>query len=208
MKKWLAQAQQEPPSLSNWRPTPSQHQGSSSASKCPSGTHPNPSFSSSESKRPPLPPSGGIKLSCNPEGGTKLIQPGISSPIRPAFKLSSKAKSVSWAPSKDVILPSGEAPTLPLQLDVKNILPLPGREGYLTKMAAQQSPAPDVEQASRHIEQTSPHNYSDLPPPPGREGYFTKMAAQQSPSKDFINDSTNVIDKLRKFKLLPRFRRQ
>ena len=175
-----AQQQQEPPSTSDgfgrvW--TPSQHQGSSSAPNYASGTHPNPSFSSGESNPLLLFTSGGTELSWNaePEGETKSIQPGISNEIQAASPR--KAKSVSWAPSKEVQLPSGgETLVLPLQSGVKKILPLPpGREGYLAKMAAQQSPSPT-------IEHTPPHSYFDLvPPPPGRQGYLVKMAAQ-SPS--------------------------
>jgi hypothetical protein len=148
MKYWLAQEQQEPSSSSSssdWRstPSPSQHQGSSSMPNYASGTHPNPPFSSGESKPSPLSTSGGTELSWNPESEAKLIQPGTSAEIQPTS--SSKAKSVSWAPSKKVKLPSGDIISEPLLPPEITPLPRPpGRDAYLVKVAAQQSPSPGM----------------------------------------------------------------
>jgi hypothetical protein len=82
----------------------SQDQGSSSAPNSASGTHSNPSVSSGESK-PLLSTSGGTEVPWNSlaEGEANLNQPGTSTGIQPAS--SSNAKSVSWDPSKKVILP-------------------------------------------------------------------------------------------------------
>jgi len=83
----------------------SQDQGSSSAPNSASGTHPNPSVSSDESKTPLLSTSGGTEVPWNSlaEGEANLNQPGTSTGIRPAS--SSNAKPVSWGLSKKVILP-------------------------------------------------------------------------------------------------------
>ena len=140
-KKWLDdldQAQQEPSEEVPWS-TPSQGQSSSLAPTYASGTHPNPPSSPGESKSPLLSTSGRAELSWNPEGETKLIQPGTLTEIKPAS--SSNPKSVSWASSKKVQLPSGKSITLPLQSEVIKLPTPPGREAYLAKMAAQQSPS-------------------------------------------------------------------
>ena len=195
----FARAQQEEESLSPdwfWNVRKPSEQGPSSAPTSASGTHPNPSFSSGDGESSVFSASGGTasEPSSNPEGETKLFQPGISTEIQPAS--SSKAQPVSWVSDKKVKLPSGEIPTLPLQSEA---LPAPpGREGYLAKMAAQQLPSPNTEYASDF----------NLPLPPGREAYLAKMAAQQSPSrpsKSFFGDSSNIFNKLRKLKFLPRF---
>jgi hypothetical protein len=106
-----------------------------------SGTNPNPSFSSGESKPPLLSTSSETELSWNPEGEAKLIQPGPSIGIQPASSIkakliqpgpstgiqpasSSKAKSVSWAPWKEVKLPSGR---------IKNTMLVPPRGGTRIK---------------------------------------------------------------------------
>jgi hypothetical protein len=196
-KKWLDdldQAQQEPSEEVPWS-NPSQRQSSSLAPTYASGTHPNPPSSPGESKSPLLSTSGRAELSWNPEGETKLIQPGTSTEIQPAS--SSDPKSVSWAPSKKVQLPSGKTIMLPLQSEVIKLPTPPGREAYLAKMAAQQSPSPEIKHESL---------WSYFDPAPGRE----QMAAQQSPSrpsKGFFGDSTNLFKKLGKLKFLPRFQR-
>jgi hypothetical protein len=135
----LLAAQQEPSSSSD--STLSQHQGPSSALNYASMTDPNPSFSSGESKPAPSSTSGGTELSwINPEGESELFQPGTSTEVQPAS--TSKAKSVSFAPSMEVILPSGEKYSEALPPDIE---PLP-RPLFLdlwqAKMAAQQSPKP------------------------------------------------------------------
>jgi hypothetical protein len=194
MKYWLTQGQQEPSSSSDWRSTPSQHQGSSSMPNYASGTHPNPPFSSGESKPSPLSTSGGTELSWNPESEAKLIQSGTSAEIQPTS--SSKAKSVSWAPSKGVKLPSGDIISEPLLLPEIKPLPRPlGRDAYLVKVAAQQSPSPG-------IEHTSPSSYFNLPPPLGWDKYLAKMAKQQS---GFFRDPMKALKKFGKLKFRPRF---
>jgi hypothetical protein len=128
-----------------------------------------------------------------------LIQSG-NSDIQPASSSKgSKAKLISWASSKKVLLPSGETLKVPLPNGLDNKLhPPPGREGYLTKMAAQQSPLPEI---SKQLE-ASPHSFFEPPQSPGRWGY---LAAQQSTSKDFFGFTTSIIDNLRKLKFRPRF---
>lgn len=180
----FARAQQGPSELDwFWRVWGPSQQGPSSTANYASGTHQNPLFSSGDGNPPPLSTSGGTGLSGNPKGETK---------------------SVSWSSSKEVQLPSGDTLTLPLQPDVKNTLPPPpGREGYLAKMAALQSPSPH----SPQIEYASPHSYFDLPPQPGRNGYVTKAAAQQSPSRGLISDFLRIFNKFGKVKFRPGFRR-
>jgi hypothetical protein len=129
-------------------------------------------------------------------------QPGPSTKIQPAS--SSKAKKVSWSPLKEVTDPSGKTLTLPF------LLPPPGRDGYLAKMAAQHPPSPKIEHASPlpKIKPASPPSHFDLPSPPGREKYLANTAAQQSPSrsplKSFVDDSKNVLGKFGKLKYLLR----
>lgn len=134
MQSW---AQQKQVSSSYWSTAP--WRGSSSA---PSGTRPNPSFSSGGREAPLLSTSGGIKvpwnplaeddtnlmiqpgtgLSQKPGGVANLIQPGVPTEIQPASL--SKSKSVSWVPTKpEVIPPSGDIPTQKLQ----SPSPLPSR---------------------------------------------------------------------------------
>jgi hypothetical protein len=109
-------------------------EGTSSAPKYASGTHPNPSFSSGESRLPLLSTSGGTELSWNPEGEAKLIQPVTSTEIQPASF--SKAKSVSWAPSKEVLRPSGEIYSEMLPPETKPPALPPGREGHQSNQPA------------------------------------------------------------------------
>ncbi|KAI0277613.1 hypothetical protein BGY98DRAFT_1177024 [Russula aff. rugulosa BPL654] len=146
VKNWLDQAQQKPSEEVPWS-TQSQRQGSSLAPTYASGTHSNPPSS--------------------PEGETKSIQSWTSTENRPT--LSSEAESVSWTPSKDVMLSPGETVTPPLQSEVITLSTPPGREAYLAKMASQQP----------QIEHPSSPGYV-LPLPPGREAYLAKMASQKS----------------------------
>ncbi|KAI0277933.1 hypothetical protein BGY98DRAFT_573950 [Russula aff. rugulosa BPL654] len=86
-----------------------------------SGTDPNPSFSSEgEAKLIQPGPLTGIQPASSIKA--KLIQPGPSTGIQPAS--SSKAKSVSWAPWKEVKLPSGR---------IKNTMLVPPRGGTRIK---------------------------------------------------------------------------
>jgi hypothetical protein len=73
------------------------------------------------------------------QGGTDategVAQFGTTAENRPASTTSNKVKSVSWAPTNDVQLPSGDVVKRPLGTDI-NLLagsPPPGREGYLAK---------------------------------------------------------------------------
>jgi hypothetical protein len=126
MQSWGKQKQEM---SSYWSTT--QWKGSSSAPKYPSGTRPDPSFSSGGREAPLLSTSGGTKVPWNPwaEDNTNLIQPGTSTATHPGTSTEiqpaslSKAKSVSWGPSKVVLLPSGDIPTqIPQSLS-----PLPSR---------------------------------------------------------------------------------
>jgi hypothetical protein len=166
VKNWLDQAQQKPSEEVPWS-TQSQRQGSSLAPTYASGTHPNPPSSPGESKSPLLSTSGGAELSWNPEGETKSIQSWTSTENRPA--LSSEAESVSWTPSKDMMLSPSETVTPPLQSEFITLPTPPGREAYLAKMASQKS----------QIGHPSSPGYV-LPLPPEREAYLDRMAAQKS----------------------------
>jgi hypothetical protein len=107
-------------------------------------------------------------------------------------------------------------------------LPLPpGREGYLAKVAAQQSSSPKIEDVSSPKYLGPPADDGVLTPPPGREGYLAKVAGQQSSSpnieymsspnyfypppsptpksKGFISNSKKLIGKLGKLNFRPRF---
>ena len=102
--------------------------------------NPNPSFSSGESKQPLLSTSSETELSWNPEGEAKLIQQGPLTGIQPAS--SSKAKSVSWAPWKEVKLPSGKIKNtllVPPRGRTRIKAPVRGTYGYASenKLAAQ-----------------------------------------------------------------------
>ena len=77
-----------------------------------------------------------IKLLPSPPPGQEgyLAKAAVATP-------SNKAKSVSWAPLKEVWLPSGSIVWKPLEPDIKLLpSPAPGREGDLAKAAAQQLP--------------------------------------------------------------------
>ena len=112
MQSWEQQKQE---GSSYWSTAP--WRGSSSAPA--SGTRPNPSFSSGGREAPLLSTTGGIHVPWNPlaEDNTNLLQPGTSTEIQPASL--SNAKSVSWNPSKNVLLPSGGVYAEKLQPDTK-----------------------------------------------------------------------------------------
>ncbi|KAN0114049.1 hypothetical protein V8E52_007025 [Russula decolorans] len=117
-------------------------------------------------------------------GGTEVpLDEGTTTESQPAS--SSKTKSVSWGHTTKVHFYDDEP-------DTPDLPAPPGREGYLAKVAAQQSLLPDVEHAplSSYFgppPPPEPHFYDDepdtpdLPAPPGREGYLSKVAGQQSP---------------------------
>jgi hypothetical protein len=200
--QWWAQAQKE--SSSYWSTAPWKYHGSSSAPNYASGTpwHPNPSFSPGGSEPPPLSTSGGTEVPSNrlAEGEAKLSQPGTSTEIQPASL--SKSKSVSWAPSRTVVLPSGGIHTEMLQPEKKppqlsitggSELPLiPEGEAKLIQPGTSTEIQPLLQSES-----------------PGREGYMPKMAAQQSPSPPkpkAKNTFKKLLGKL-KFKLSRRISR-
>jgi hypothetical protein len=164
-------------------------EGTSSAPKYASGTHPNPSFSSGESKLPLLSTSGGTELSWNPEGEARLIQPVTSTEIQPASF--SKAKSVSWAPSKEVLLLSGEIYSEMLPPETKPLCSAAGAGGVpvqstgivlidlalLDESAVSWNPPKEVLLQSGEIySEIPPPEIKPLPLPPGPEGYQPKMA--------------------------------
>ena len=115
-----------------------------------------------------------------PGGEAKLIQPGTSTEIQPPS--SSKAKSVSWAPSKEVILPSGEIYGEMLPPENKPLPLPPGPEGHQPIQPTTSSKAKSVSwPPSKEVQLPSGEIYSEMQPP-GPEGYQPKMAAQQLPS--------------------------
>jgi hypothetical protein len=174
-------------------------QGSSSASDYASGAHPNPSFSSGESKPPPLTTSGGTELSWNPEGAANLVQPGTSTEVQRVS--SSQAKSVKWAPSKEVKLPTGEIYSEMLPPEIE---PLPLTEGYQPNQQVSSSkaklvkwpPLKEVQLPTGEIySEMLPPEVKPLPLPPRPEGYQPKMAAQQLPSPP-VPESETIFSKL------------
>ena len=149
-------------------------QGPSSSSLAPnyaSGTPPDPSSSSGESKPPLLSASGEIELSWNPEpeGGANSVQPASSS----------KAKSVSWAPKKMVLLPSGQIYTQMLAPPESSPLPPPPvPEGHQPNQPASLPLTKEVHLPSSHV-------YSEVLPP--------EMAAHESP---LPTESESILSKL------------
>jgi hypothetical protein len=165
-----------------WTPPPK----SSPAVGHASGSHSGVDMSSSSSggsESPLLTPGSEVPL--DPEGAFK---PGTTTEDQPAS--SSKTKSVSWSPLKNVKLPSGQIISEPLVPPEIKPLPLPpGRDGYLAKVAStQQSPSPEIEHAS-------PSSYFDLPPSPKPQ------------SKGFVSNFKTYFGKLGKLNFGPTFQR-
>jgi hypothetical protein len=150
----------------------------------------------SDTESPPQSPSAP-----NPASGS---HPGVGTPSSPS------------GGSKSALLTAGgtEVPLDPKGAFKLGLPPPPGREGYLAKVAGQQSPFPEIEHAppsgtTTGNQPTSPsgrksiswdpttkvHFYHDgpeelgLPPPPGREGYLAKVAKQQSLSPEIEHAS-------------------
>lgn len=169
----LAQSQQEPSSsTSDSQSTPSQHQGSSLAPNYPSGTHPNPSFSSGGSK-PPLSTSGVTELSRNPEGEAKLRTWTI---VQPAS--SSKAKLISWAPWREVIMPSGHKYLEMLPPDPKiKPLDLPLEQiAYLDKMTTLKASSSLPPEKMTYLDKMATLKaLSSSPPKPQSKNFFIKL---------------------------------
>ena len=152
---------------------------SSPAPNYPSGTPPDPSSSSGESKPPPLSTSGEIELSWNPEpeSGANSVQPASSS----------KAKSVSWAPKKTVKLPSGQVYTQMLAPPESSpLLPPPVPEGHQPDQPASSSTAkPASLPLTKEVHLPSGLVYSEVLPP--------EMAAHESP---LPTESEGILSKL------------
>jgi hypothetical protein len=94
---------------------------------------------------------------------------------------SSGAKSVSWGHTTKVHF-FHDGP------DDLRLPPPPGRQGYLVKVAGQQTPSLEIESAS-------PSSYLDPPPPPKPQ------------SKGFVNNFKTFFGKLGKLNFRPRFQR-
>jgi len=191
----LLGTQQEPSSSSSsssdWGSTLSQYQGSSSAPNYASVANPNPSFLSSESRPAPLSTSGGTEVSWNnPEGEGKLIQSGTSTEIQPPS--SSKAKSVSFAPSTVVIPPSGEIYVETLQPETKP---------PSTSKAKSVSFAPlreIIPPSGKTYSETLPPDFKFQPRPLFLDLYQAKMAARPTkPKSNFKNIFSKLIRKLK-----------
>ena len=157
-----------------WTPPPK----SSPAVGHASGSHPGvdmPSSSSGGSESPLLTP-GGTEVPLDPEGASK---PGTTTENQPVS--SSEAKSVSWGHTTKVHF-FHDGP------DDLRLPPPPGRQGYLVKVAGQQTPSLEIESAS-------PSSYLDPPPPPKPQ------------SKGFVNNFKTFFGKLGKLNFRPRFQR-
>jgi hypothetical protein len=158
----LARAQQEPSS-------------SSSVPNYASGTPPDPPFSSSESKLP-LWITGVPSRPGRPAPSSKALSSKAPSSKAP----SSKAKSVSWAPWKEVKLPSGRI--------YREMLLPPGLgpEKYQPNQPASSSPAKSVSlPLTKEVQLPSGEIYSEVLPP--------EMAAQELPPEP---QSENIFSKL------------
>jgi hypothetical protein len=184
-----------------WWTPPSQSSGTRDYG---SGSHPGvdmPSF-----------PSGGTGVPLDPEGAFKpgtttpkkvnfwhttkvhIFEPDLSPP--PEDQPAKKALSVSWGPSQ-LILPSGEIISEPLPPEP---LPSPpGREAYLAKMAAQQSPSSEhASPSSEHASPSSDHSSSssdfDLYPPHSPEHASSSSNVDLYPpqSPEHASSSSNV----------------
>ena len=177
-------------------------QGPSSSSLAPnyaSGTPPDPSSSSGESKPPLLSASGEIELSWNPEpeGGANSVQPASSS----------KAKSVSWAPKKMVLLPSGQIYTQMLAPPKSSPLPPPPvPEGHQPDQPASSSKAKSVSWAPKktvllpsgriYTQMLAPPESSPLPPPPVPEGHQPNQPASLPLTKEVHLPSSHVYSEV------------
>ena len=152
-----------------------------------------------------------------PLGPDGAFKPGTTTENPPAS--SSNAKKVNFWHTTKVHFFEPDRPVSESQDKPAPLLPLPpGREGYLAKVAAQQSPSPEYPSSS---------SYFDPAPSPGREGYLAKVAGQQSPppspgrtspssdvdlypppqSKGFVSKFKTYFGKLGKLKFRPRFQR-
>jgi hypothetical protein len=155
---------------------------------------------------------GGAEVPLDPEGAFKpgtttpkkvnfwhttkvhIFEPDLSPP--PEDQPAKKALSVSWGPSQ-LILPSGEIISEPLPPEP---LPSPpGREAYLAKMAAQQSPSSEhASPSSEHASPSSDHSSSssdfDLYPPHSPEHASSSSNVDLYPpqSPEHASSSSNV----------------
>jgi hypothetical protein len=74
---------------------------------------------------------GGTAVPWNQEGPVK---PGTTAENQPASITGNKPKLVSWASTKNVLLPSGDVLKRPLQSDTNlHLSPPPGQPGYVAK---------------------------------------------------------------------------
>ena len=180
----LLAAQQELSSSPDQQSTLSQYHGSSSAPNYAGVTDPSPSFSSGECKPASLSTVHVTGLSWNnPEGEAKLIQPETSTEI--PQPTSSKAKSVSFAPSREVILPSNEIKSEMLPPDIK---PPSSNKGYRVSFA----PWMDMIKPSGETYSVMlPPDRKSLPRPLFLDVYMAKKAAQPKKSK-----YKNIVSKL------------
>jgi hypothetical protein len=132
-----------------------------------------PSSPSSGSKSPLWSTAGGTEVPLDTEGAFK---PGTTIGNQPPAS-SGKTKSVSWGHTTKVHIYDKDP--------FENPLPLPpGRNGYLAKVAAQQSPSPNIEHASSS-------SYFDPPKPQ---------------SKGFVSNFKTFFAKLGKLNLRPNFK--
>jgi hypothetical protein len=140
------------------------------------GSHPGvdmPSSPSGGSKSPLWSTPGGTEVPLDTEGAFK---PGTTTGNQPPAS-SGKTKSVLWGHTTKVHIYDKDP--------FENPLPLPpGRNGYLAKVAAQQSPSPNIEHASSS-------SYFDPPKPQ---------------SKGFVSNFKTFFAKLGKLNLRPNFK--
>jgi hypothetical protein len=194
MKKWLAQAQQEPSSSS-------QDQGSSSAPNYARGIYPNPSFSPGESKPPQLSTSGGTELSWNPEGDPPSQPEDVNAKIFDIFdKIQFGPKMAAQkSPSPDIELASpssySDPPSQPEDVNAK-IFDIFDKIQFGPKVAAQKSPSPDIELASPSSSSDGDYLSSgeSYPSDHGYENYHASNEGEPGPglSKSYSDSSANT----------------
>jgi hypothetical protein len=196
-EKYLAKvaAQQSPSSeiehasLSSYFDPPHLSPPSASTPDHASGSHPGvdmPPSPSGGSKSPLLSTPGGTEVPLDPEGAFK---PGTSTGNQRASSDKDPKKVNFWHTTKVHFF----EPDIPADEKATPIEPLPlppGREAYLAKAAAQQSPSPEIQLAS-------PSSYFSPPP----------QLPQKPQSKGVVSNLKTSIGKLGKVKFRPRFQR-
>jgi hypothetical protein len=139
-----------------------------------------------------------------------FFEPDLSPP--PEDHSATETASVSWGPSR-LMLPSGEIISEPLlPPDIKPLPRPPGREAYLAKVAAQQSPSSEhASPSSEHASPSSDHSSSssdfDLYPPHSPEHASSSSDVDLYPPPESNGFASKFKTFFGKLKFRPRFQR-